>query len=541
MKFPTVYTAPSNRPRFNFLQADRYLGEFTSEVDKARVRANLGIPDEFSLYWGNIRGNISSQSDLMTLLSELRQGIVNAYEGRINSLESNVQALNTNQVGQTATIDSFATIIDSLNVYLPQLSSFERQMNELRTDVAQNATAINLLSGGDSTFSSIPDKITSILAQLSDLGALVSANTAKTNTNASNIAAMQSQISVNSTNITALQTQIARVGDLTNITGLNAQVEANTAQIGNLSTRCNTLDALLLTLRDSVSSHTQDIYNLSNSLITTNSNVDRLGNKLDVATSNVSIMQEYFNRYDLSAMYGQMNTNAANIAALQAQFNNFPNQQNIIARLVNLEAKLSEVVLTELVSSRPYVSVTSSSDPISVTITARYSSGSTQDVTNSCTASSSNNSVAYWNNGQLIIAGPGTAIITYTFNGFSATTTISISDVAEIIPSYMGFAVTADEVVLSAQCKINSNVIGGTYTPNAVTEAPYYLWIITPLVLRTFLENNMWSYDVPGDNIDLTYAEYNGTTYNVYKFHGDGAFGEADTLNETTTITISAN
>jgi hypothetical protein len=262
--------------------------------------------------------------------------------------------------------------------------------------------------------------------------------------------------------------------------------------------------------------------------------------QVQALATTVNSLQEFHNRYDSASMFAQISTNAANIAALQTLLANVPNQQNILARLANLESKLSEVVLTDLIVSQPYISVTSNSDPVQLTITAKYSSGSVQDVTNSCTASSSNNAVAYWNVGSLVIAGPGTAIITFSYNGFTTTSTITISDVQEVTPSYIGYAMTSEEVVLNPQCKI-TGTLGGTYNATQCSEAPYYLWIITPLVLRTFLENNMWTYDVPGDNIDLTYGEFNGVTYNVYKFHGDGLFGEPDTLNEPTTITISTN
>ena len=40
MRFPTIYTSPSERPKFDFLQTSNYLSEFKSEVDKARVREN---------------------------------------------------------------------------------------------------------------------------------------------------------------------------------------------------------------------------------------------------------------------------------------------------------------------------------------------------------------------------------------------------------------------------------------------------------------------------------------------------------------------
>lgn len=540
MRYPTIYTAPSDRPKFDFLQTHNYLGEYKSEVDKARVRENLGIPDEYTLYWGNMKGNIANQEDLIQLINEVRQGLNNTYSVQISTLQDNVSSLISAQLRQNNDIASCLEVTEDLRPYLERLSGITRELDALRTDVAQNATAISLLGGGEEIFINLPDKISTVQARIEELGNQVTNNTARSNTNASNIASLQSQVNLNSTNITALQSQIAKIGDLTNITGLNAQVEANTAQIGNLSTRCNTLDSLLIALRDAVSNQTSEVYALRVEQSNIRSDFAGLQVQVQSLATTVNSLQEFHNRYDSASMFAQISTNAANIAALQTLLANVPNQQNILARLANLESKLSEVVLTDLIVSQPYISVTSNSDPVQLTITAKYSSGSVQDVTNSCTASSSNNAVAYWNVGSLVIAGPGTAIITFSYNGFTTTTTITISDVQEVTPSYIGYAMTSEEVVLNPQCKI-TGTLGGTYNATQCSEAPYYLWIITPLVLRTFLENNMWTYDVPGDNIDLTYGEFNGVTYNVYKFHGDGLFGEPDTLNEPTTITISTN
>ena len=540
MRYPTIYTAPSDRPKFDFLQTHNYLGEYRSEVDKARVRENLGIPDEYTLYWGNMKGNIANQEDLIQLINEVRQGLNNTYSVQISTLQDNVSSLISAQLRQNNDIASCLEVTEDLRPYLERLSGITRELDALRTDVAQNATAISLLGGGEEIFINLPDKISTVQARIEELGNQVTNNTARSNTNASNIASLQSQVNLNSTNITALQSQIAKIGDLTNITGLNAQVEANTAQIGNLSTRCNTLDSLLIALRDAVSNQTSEVYSLRVEQSNIRSDFAGLQVQVQALATTVNTLQEFHNRYDSASMFAQISTNAANIAALQTLLANVPNQQNILARLANLESKLSEVVLTDLIVSQPYISVTSNSDPVQLTITAKYSSGSVQDVTNSCTASSSNNAVAYWNVGSLVIAGPGTAIITFSYNGFTTTSTITISDVQEVTPSYIGYAMTSEEVVLNPQCKI-TGTLGGTYNATQCSEAPYYLWIITPLVLRTFLENNMWSYDVPGDNIDLTYGEFNGVTYNVYKFHGDGLFGEPDTLNEPTTITISTN
>ena len=395
MRFPTIYTSPSERPKFDFLQTSNYLSEFKSEVDKARVRENLGIPDEYTLYWGNLKGNIANQEDLIQLISEVRQGINNTFSVQITTLQDNVASLLSSELRQNNDIASCLQVTEEIRPYLERLSNITKELEAIRTDVAQNATAISMLGGGEDSLINLPDKITTVQERIKELSGQVASNTARSNVNASDIAAVRTQVNLNSTNITALQAQIAKIGDLTNITGVVAQVEANTAQIGNLSTRCNTLDSLLISVRDTLSAQVNDIYQIKIGQSNVTSDFNKLSLKVTTLETSVNQLQDFHNRYDSASMFAQINSNAANIAALQTLIGNIPNQQNILARLANLEAKLSEVVITDLVVSQSYISVTSNSDPVQITLTARYSSGSVQDVTNSCTASSSNNAVAY--------------------------------------------------------------------------------------------------------------------------------------------------
>jgi hypothetical protein len=42
-----------------------YLSEFRTEIEKARARKNLGIPDEMQMKWGGMGGHIEEQDDLV--------------------------------------------------------------------------------------------------------------------------------------------------------------------------------------------------------------------------------------------------------------------------------------------------------------------------------------------------------------------------------------------------------------------------------------------------------------------------------------------
>lgn len=52
------------------LLRDKYLGEYRTELERAKVRKNLGISDEYSLQWGNIEGFVDEQKDLVDYVEQ---------------------------------------------------------------------------------------------------------------------------------------------------------------------------------------------------------------------------------------------------------------------------------------------------------------------------------------------------------------------------------------------------------------------------------------------------------------------------------------
>lgn len=50
------------------LMKSNYLGEFRTQLEKAKARRNLGIGDEYTLSWGNITGHIEDNSDLIKFI-----------------------------------------------------------------------------------------------------------------------------------------------------------------------------------------------------------------------------------------------------------------------------------------------------------------------------------------------------------------------------------------------------------------------------------------------------------------------------------------
>lgn len=51
-------------------QKDNLFSELTDEYQRTQARINLGIADEYTMVWGNIKGNLSNQKDLYTFVTD---------------------------------------------------------------------------------------------------------------------------------------------------------------------------------------------------------------------------------------------------------------------------------------------------------------------------------------------------------------------------------------------------------------------------------------------------------------------------------------
>lgn len=78
-------------PNDQNLKKSKHLSEFISEIDKALVRKNLGIPDKFSLRWGNIEGNIEQQKDLYQKLIILEEKLNTKISKELNGIQASTQ------------------------------------------------------------------------------------------------------------------------------------------------------------------------------------------------------------------------------------------------------------------------------------------------------------------------------------------------------------------------------------------------------------------------------------------------------------------
>lgn len=125
----TTFVSALDFPKLDFLQTYNYLGEYKTEVEKSRVRHNLGIPDEFSLQWGNIEGFIENQEDLNQILSSLNQTQEIILE-KLNSLGIEVEK--PDQPSQSGLEQRVSTLENKQNLidqWKQQIDSWKNSIN----------------------------------------------------------------------------------------------------------------------------------------------------------------------------------------------------------------------------------------------------------------------------------------------------------------------------------------------------------------------------------------------------------------------------
>lgn len=229
MNQPTIRVSPSDLPKFSFLQYRNYLGEFKTEIDKARVRYNLGIPDSLSFKWGNIGGTIENQVDLIQLVNQKVNNQYDAIQSTVTGLITKTNTLSDSILA----LNNEKSNIQIVNENYKQ--ELEQRLLELEREVSQNATLIKLM-GGDGVvvdLSSITSQITALKNRVTalennpvDLSNITSAITQLQNDRTS----MQSTISSLSDQNTTLQTTITSLQ--TTIQSLQTEIQRLQAQIG---------------------------------------------------------------------------------------------------------------------------------------------------------------------------------------------------------------------------------------------------------------------------------------------------------------------
>ena len=218
----TIYSTPTDYPhgKFQFLQWGNFLGEFKTEIDKARARANLGIPDSYSFNWGNIGGNIQNQTDLINLINQVVSGNSRDYTtitNKVTQFETLLNNYAARLLSAETTANSLQTLVEAVD-----LQNIKSEILSIKTNVAQNSTDISRLaditSGGEQV------DLLQLVSDVNNLKGTVSAHGVQISAKADSAAL----------NLKA---------DLSAVTALDSRLNTLSSNVGSLETRISALES----------------------------------------------------------------------------------------------------------------------------------------------------------------------------------------------------------------------------------------------------------------------------------------------------------
>lgn len=124
------------------LLRNNYLGEYRTELEKAKVRKNLGIADEASLIWGNIDGTVENQKDLVQYVEQKW-----AYSSDISEEIKTVKDALDYALFFISQYEANTEEIEALNEKIEQLKQLISQTEQsLQEDINTNTESINTIN-----------------------------------------------------------------------------------------------------------------------------------------------------------------------------------------------------------------------------------------------------------------------------------------------------------------------------------------------------------------------------------------------------------
>lgn len=203
-----IHVAPGEpSAKFDFLKVSNFLCEFRTEVDKARARFNLGIPDEYNFNWGNIKGSVTDQPDLVNVFTQQKNDYTAKYQdalSRISGINDSINTINQSLLTIRNVIDNsnLSTLEQTIASLQTSFADYQQRLLNLTIDVAQNSTDIADLvrNGGGSGSSSLVNTVNDLVTRVQNLEN--SSGQSGSNNYESRIAALENAIKINSLNTT---------------------------------------------------------------------------------------------------------------------------------------------------------------------------------------------------------------------------------------------------------------------------------------------------------------------------------------------------
>lgn len=124
------------------LLRDKYLGEYRTELERAKVRKNLGIADESSLLWGSIDGTIEAQKDLVRYIEQKWEYTTDVGENITTVKEALDYALFfiSQYEANTEEIEALTQAIEAIK---SEITNMEESLGSSIKEHTEQITAIN--------------------------------------------------------------------------------------------------------------------------------------------------------------------------------------------------------------------------------------------------------------------------------------------------------------------------------------------------------------------------------------------------------------
>lgn len=124
------------------LLRNNYLGEYRTELERAKVRKNLGIADEQSLLWGNIDGTIEEQKDLVRYIEQKWQ-----YSSDVSEDINTVKDALDYALYYISRYEDNTEEIEQLSQQIAEVKqSIEETESELQQRINENSESIGLIN-----------------------------------------------------------------------------------------------------------------------------------------------------------------------------------------------------------------------------------------------------------------------------------------------------------------------------------------------------------------------------------------------------------
>ena len=219
-----------------------------------------------------------------------------------------------------------SSIVYDPNAVIPSISDLIRKVDELEERVDEvNANIPEDISGVANVIATVNQNSASIAGLKTDVNTAkndAQAAVSKSNTNATNISAVQKTANDNKADISSLSSRVATAEE--NISTANNNLSAANSKLSTVEGKANTNASDISDLKTAVAGHTSNISSIRNAVDNANATAETAEQTAESAKTLVQTLQSAVNtnletiRETLSDHQEDINTNAGNIAKLNA-------------------------------------------------------------------------------------------------------------------------------------------------------------------------------------------------------------------------------